>query len=330
MLTLQDRMMKAAVTDVPILLLGESGTGKSVIAKLIHQSSPRRNEPFVTVTCPAVPGTLIESELFGYEPGAFTGAYERKAGIVESAQRGTLFLDEIGELATALQAKLLHLLQDGTYTRVGGHEVKRADIRVVCATNRRLEEEIERGTFRSDLFYRLNVISIEMPPLRERRQDIPGLAEYFLERYQQEYNSEVTTLSPRLMKLLEHHDWPGNVRELENLVRRYTILGSEEAIASDLLGEGRVRISDSHSLKSLTRDAVRNFERTIILDVLYANHWNRKKAARILKISYRALFYKIKNAGVPSKRLASSSKPKCTDSVEQLRRHKALRSSAES
>jgi two-component system response regulator AtoC len=303
---LRDRMLKVAATDVPVLLLGESGTGKGLFANLIHQKSRRRDGPFVKVNCPAIPGTLIESELFGYERGAFTGAYEKKLGLIEAAKDGTLFLDEIGELAPGLQAKLLHLLQDGTFTRVGGHEEKQANIRVLCATNRRLEEEIEAGTFRSDLFYRLNVVSLELPALRARREDIRELAEHFLNRYRGEYKTEVTNITPRLIKLLEQYNWPGNVRELENLIKRYVILGSEGAILADLLGQERIRMDGSKSLKSLTRAAIRDFERNIILDVLYANNWNRKETARILKISYRALFYKIKDAGVPQKRVIRS------------------------
>ena len=302
----RDRMLKVAATTVPVLVLGESGTGKGVLSALIHQWSPHRSGPYVKVSCPAVPESLIESELFGYERGAFTGAYERKIGLVESADGGTLFLDEIGELAPGLQAKLLHLLQDGTFMRIGGCEEKQTDIRVVCATNRRLEEEIESGSFRSDLFYRLNVIRLEIPPLRERRQDIRGLVEYFLDRYRVNYNRETPKISSRLMKLFEQYDWPGNIRELENLVKRYAILGSEEVIAADLLGNERIHLSETKSLKDLTRDAIRDFERNIILDVLYANNWNRKEAARVLKISYRALFYKIKNVGVPQKRTTCS------------------------
>jgi two-component system response regulator AtoC len=270
------------------------------------------------LSCPAVPEPLVESELFGYERGAFTGAYERKTGLVELAQGGTLFLDEIGELTPGLQAKLLHLLQDGTFMRVGGCEEKRVDIRVVCATNRRLQEEIELGGFRADLFYRLNVVSLEIPPLRERRQDIRGMAEYFLDRYCAEYNSRAVSISPRLMMLFEQYNWPGNVRELENLVKRYVILGSEDVIVADLLGTERIHLSASKSLKTLAREAIQDFERNIILDTLYATNWNRKEAARILKISYRALFYKLKNSGVPQKR-QNDSKQKEHDRLYSVR-----------
>lgn len=303
---LRDRVLKVAATAVPVLIIGESGTGKGVFANLIHQKSTRRSGPYVVVNCPAVPEHLIESELFGYERGAFTGAYERKTGLVESAHDGSLFLDEIGEMALGLQAKLLHLLQDGTFMRIGGFEEQQADIRVLCATNRRLKEDVDLGTFRSDLFYRLNVVSLELPPLRERRQDIRILVNYFMNRYCNDYKRDVPPISSRLMKLFEQYDWPGNVRELENVIKRYAIFGSEDAIANDLLGYDRVNLSESQSLKNLTREAVREFERNIILDVLYANNWNRKQAARILKISYRALFYKIKNSGIPQKRAAGS------------------------
>ena len=308
MLQLRDRISKVAATSVPVLITGESGTGKGVMANLIHRQSPRWNAPFVKVSCPAVPEPLIESELFGYEKGAFTGAYERKTGLVEFAEGGTLFLDEIGELAPGLQAKLLHLLQDGTFMRIGGCEEKQGDTRIICATNRKLNEELRSGSFRADLYYRLNVVGLEIPPLRERREAIPAMTRNFLNRYRKEYNSQAPEISSGLMQLFTQYDWPGNVRELENVVRRYVILGSEEATAAELLGGERKHLSGSKSLKTLTREAIQELERKIILEVLYATNWNRRETARILKISYRALFYKLKNAGVPQKRNAQSSR----------------------
>jgi two-component system, NtrC family, response regulator AtoC len=297
------RALKVAATDVPVLICGESGTGKGVLAEWLHARSQQHLGPFITVNCPAIPATLLESELFGYEQGAFTGAYNSKPGLVQFAQHGTLFLDEIAELPLSLQAKLLRLLQDGTYVRVGGYEERCAEARVVCATNRRLEREIQSGTFRQDLFYRINVVDIEIPPLRERPCDIPDLVNYFMERFVAHYHSEVRSISSNLMQLLVRHNWPGNIRELENLIKQYVIIGSEETIANELLGPRmRSPIDSRTSLKSIVREATRELERKIILDALYANNWNRAKAARVLGISYRALFYKIKDSEVSPKR----------------------------
>ena len=292
MQSLRNRMDKVASANVPVLIQGESGTGKDIIARMIHGLSPWRNGPFVKVNCPAIPGTLLESELFGYEKGAFTGAYGSKPGRVELAHRGTLFLDEISELDLGLQSKLLQLLQDGQFCRIGAQEDKKVEVRVVCATNRVLEVEIESGTFRQDLFYRINVVNLQMPPLRERRGDIPDLVAYFLEYYNRKYNCRARALSGDLMIALQKYHWPGNIRELENLIKRYVILGNEEVISSDR----------PIALKTITRQATRELERKVILKVLQAHHWNRKQAARALSISYRALLYKIRDAGLPPNR----------------------------
>jgi two-component system response regulator AtoC len=203
MQSLRDRMDKVASANVPVLIQGESGTGKDIIARMIHGLSPWRSGPFVKVNCPAIPGTLLESELFGYEKGAFTGAYGAKPGRVEMAHRGTLFLDEISELDLGLQSKLLQLLQDGQFCRIGAQEDKKVEVRVVCATNRVLEAEIESGTFRQDLFYRINVVNLQMPPLRERKGDIPDLVTFFLEYYNRKYNCRARTLSGDLMSAIE-------------------------------------------------------------------------------------------------------------------------------
>src|SRR5499427_4641596 len=234
MQALRARMDKVAAANVPVLIHGESGTGKDIIARMIHGRSPWKSGPFVKVNCPAIPGTLLESELFGYEKGAFTGAYGTKPGRVEMAHRGTLFLDEISELDLALQSKLLQLLQDGQFCRIGAQEDKKVEVRVVCATNRKLEEEIDNGTFRQDLFYRINVVNLALPPLRERRGDIADLTNYFLEYYNRKYNCRAKVLSGELMEVLQKYHWPGNIRELENLIKRYVILGSEDVISSDL------------------------------------------------------------------------------------------------
>src|SRR6202162_1626228 len=234
MQSLRARMDKVASANVPVLIHGESGTGKDIIARMIHGLSPWKGGPFVKVNCPAIPGTLLESELFGIEKGAFTGAYGTKPGRVEMAHRGTLFLDEISELDLALQSKLLQLLQDGQFCRIGAQEDKKVEVRVVCATNRKLEQEIENGTFRSDLFYRINVVNLHLPPLRQRATDIPELVAYFLDYHNRKYNCRARALSSELMSDLGKYHWPGNIRELENLVKRYVILGNEEVIATDL------------------------------------------------------------------------------------------------
>jgi len=308
MLAVRERLARLASANVPVLIQGESGTGKDIIARLIHQRSPWKTGPYVKVNCPAIPGTLLESELFGYEKGAFTGAYGMKPGRVEMAHRGTLFLDEISELDLGLQSKLLQLLQDGQFCRIGAQEDKKVEVRVVCATNRVLEDEIENGTFRQDLFYRINVVNLRLPALRERRADIQDLANYFLDYYNRKFNARARSLSPELIGILQKYHWPGNIRELENLIKRYVILGNEEVITSELTSHEQeyfnpdIPIDGPISLKKITRQAVRELERKVILKVLQANHWNRKLAARALSISYRALLYKIRDAGLPSNR----------------------------
>ena len=310
MRALRERLAKIAGANVPVLIQGESGTGKDIIARMIHAASPWKSGPWVKVNCPAIPGTLLESELFGYEKGAFTGAFGTKPGRVEMAHRGTLFLDEISELDMSLQSKLLQLLQDGQFCRIGAQEDKKVEVRVVCATNRKLEEEIANGAFRADLFYRINVVNLHMPALRERISDLPELINYFLECYNRKFNSRAKPLSTDLVNALKKYHWPGNVRELENLIKRYVILGTEEAISSDLRPQQQdffstdIAVDGPISLKKITRQAVHELERKIILKVLQHHHWNRKQAARALNISYRALLYKIRDAGLPSNRSA--------------------------
>jgi two-component system response regulator AtoC len=320
MRSVRDRLTKVASANVPVLIQGESGTGKDIIARMVHGLSPWKTGPYVKVNCPAIPGTLLESELFGYEKGAFTGAYGTKPGRVEMAHRGTLFLDEISELDSALQSKLLQLLQDGQFCRIGAQEDKKVEVRVVCATNRRLEDEIENGTFRQDLFYRINVVNVSLPPLRERRADVEDLANYFLEYYNRKYNCRARALSSELIAVLQKYHWPGNIRELENLIKRYVILGNEEVITNDLVAREpqylnpEINLDGPISLKKLTRQAVHELEKKIILKVLQAHHWNRKQAARALGISYRALLYKIREAGLPPNR--SRKPPQIPDIVE--------------
>ncbi len=305
---------RVATADIPVLIQGESGTGKEVVAKLIHNMSNWADGPLVKVNCPAIPGTLIESELFGYERGAFTGAYGSKPGRMELADRGTLFLDEISELEIGLQAKLLQFLQDGRFCRIGAKEDTRVEARVICATNRQLEREVEAGTFREDLFYRINVVSIHLPRLAQRRDDIPGLTQYFLDHYSKEFNRQVPQISPQVTHVLQNYEWPGNIRQLENLIKRYVVLGSEDAIINNLNVSNRSRVDfqtelgagGSIALKKVTRDAVRVLEREIILKALQVHHWNRKRVAKALSISYRALLYKIRQADLPSARTRSN------------------------
>ena len=324
MLELRQRLNKVASANVPVLIQGESGTGKDIIARMIHALSPWKTGPYVKVNCPAIPGTLLESELFGYERGAFTGAFGTKPGRVEMAHRGTLFLDEISELEMNLQSKLLQLLQEGQFCRIGAQEDRKVEVRVVCATNRRLEDEIENGTFREDLFYRINVVSLRLPSLRERRCDIEDLVNYFLEYYNRKFNGRAHGLSPELMSELRKYHWPGNIRQLENLIKRYVILGNEEVISSDLVerqpefASPEINLDGPVSLKKLTKQAVRDLERKIILKVLQNNQWNRKKTARALNISYRALLYKIRDAGLPSSRASRHPvEPPVVDPVSQ-------------
>jgi two-component system response regulator AtoC len=304
----RQKVNKIAGSTIPVLIQGQNGTGKGVMAHYLHLHSPMAGGPFIKVNCAAIPGTLLESELFGYEKGAFTGAYSTKPGRAEMANGGSLFLDGIDEIDLGLQAKLLQLLQDGQFSRIGGREDIRVLTRIICAANRALEVEVSAGRFRQDLYYRINVVNLRMPLLQERMEDIRELAGYFLERHRQRHGSAVKPMSAGVMKLLENHNWPGNIRELENLVERYVILGSEEAVSAELIHTTRGRLNPEMPvagpvhLKSLTRQAVHELERKIIMSVLEANHWNRKRTAHELRISYRALLYKIREAGLPPKR----------------------------
>jgi two-component system, NtrC family, response regulator AtoC len=308
MAQIRQKVGKIAASNIPVLIQGQNGTGKGVLANYLHAQSPVASGPFTKVNCAAIPGTLLESELFGYERGAFTGAYSSKPGRAEMADGGTLFLDGIDEIGLGLQAKLLQVLQDGQFSRIGGQEDIHVQIRIICAANRPLEVEVSAGRFRQDLYYRINVVNLQMPPLNARTGDIRGLVHFFLERHNQRHGTNVRPISAALMRLLEGHHWPGNIRELENLIKRYAILGSEEAISAELLQPGRPRpaaetaLNGPVHLKTITRQAVQELERKIILNVLEANHWNRKRTASALRISYRALLYKIRQAGLPPKR----------------------------
>jgi transcriptional regulator with GAF, ATPase, and Fis domain len=302
---------QVATTDVTVLIGGESGVGKEIVARTLHFNSPRRDKPFIKVNCAALPGELLESELFGYEKGAFTGAYRRKPGKFELAHNGTMFLDEIGDISTALQAKLLQVLQDGEFSRLGSKTDIRVDVRVLVATNKDLEESVRHGLFREDLYYRLNVVNILVPPLRERRQEIPVFVDRFLEHYAEKYEKEVSPPSRKLMKLFMRYQWPGNIRELENMVKRLVVLGDEAAIIEELSSEINGKRFPRKSklqlqgplppilpLKEVSRRAVTLAEREAILKVLNQTNWNRKMAAKLLHISYKAILYKIKEYGL--------------------------------
>ena len=312
MVAVRRQVEQAASAGMPVLITGESGTGKNIVAQNLHLLSARRDRALVQVNCPSLPHTLIESELFGYEQGAFTGANRARSGKVEQAQNGTLFLDEIGDLDVAVQAKLLQVLQDFRFSRLGGEEERAVDIWLICATHRNLRADMEAGRFRSDLFYRINVVSIELPALRDHKEDVPMLLTHFLRHYELKFRRTIEPLSKSVLRLLEAYHWPGNVRELENLVKRYVVLGTEEAVVEALnereaAAETSPFVPDAHlPLRIQTQRAVRILERQIILRALNEHRWNRRKTAQSLDISYRALLYKIKDAGLPRLRQVNS------------------------
>ena len=321
MLELWNVATTVAKTDVPVLILGESGVGKEVFARLIHRHSRRAGEPLVRVNCAALPHDLLESELFGYEPGAFTGAIGEKPGKFELADKGCIVLDEIGEMPPNLQAKLLHVLEDGEFSRLGGRRPLKVDVRVLALTNRKLHEAIPRGEFRDDLYYRLSVVQINIPPLRERKVDIPLLAAYFLKRHRRILASSIEELNAELIDAFMQYDWPGNVRELENTIRRYLILpeldmglntvrtpaspadspkrpmAAAAAAASAPTTSSVLRFpgpNDTVSLKKVASMAADCAERELVLHVLEQTKGNRSRAARRLNITYRGLLNKLK------------------------------------
>ena len=359
MVKVRELISLVADTNATVLIRGESGTGKEVVARSLRALSSRRHKAFVKVNCAALPGELLESEMFGFERGAFSGALQAKPGKFEFANHGTIFLDEIGEMPASLQAKLLHVLQDGQFSRLGGQGDVRVDVRVIAATNRRLEEAVATGLFREDLFFRLNVVCITLPPLRDRREEIPALARHFLAKYSRHYRRPETDIPQETLAAFMEHSWPGNVRELENVVQRMILLGPEfqrwtpvhrntvdrraaafERRQSSREAEMPARISqgpmvphamvplpplppaqpavtsavaapaapatpagtpsvppaasEQASLKLVGRNAARAAERDLMLKMLNRTRWNRKEAAEILGISYKALLYKIK------------------------------------
>jgi two-component system response regulator AtoC len=300
-------------TDITVLIRGPSGTGKEVVARALYQQSARRDRPFVKVNCAALPSELLESELFGFEKGAFTGAQKRKLGKFEYANQGTIFLDEISEMHPSLQAKLLQVLQDGEFSRLGGEADVHVDTRILAATNRNLEEAVQQGTFREDLYYRLNVVTIHIPPLRERKDAIPLLVDHFLRKYNEQYRKEVKHLSEETLAAFMEYDWPGNVRELENMVKRMVVLANEQAVLAEILRERGARASaeveplldfeavgeelqngGGVDLKAIAKRAAQMAEKRVIERVLEQTRWNRKEAAARLQISYKALLYKMR------------------------------------
>ena len=299
-----------ARSDIPVLILGESGTGKEVIAMFIHKMSARSKSMFLKVNCAAMPADLLESELFGYEQGAFTGAVKTKPGKFETCSGGTIFLDEIGEMPAALQAKLLQVLQDGTFSRLGSRTMMKADVRVIAATNINMKEAMLQKTFREDLYYRLNGFSLHLPPLRERTEEVRLLAAYFMRRSAEKYKRAPLPFSPLLIHALTQYPWPGNLRELENVINRYLILGDERSILADLGNASTVAAeatssaepSDDQGLKQMVRSLKGDAEAAAIASALEETGWNRKAAAGNLKISYKALLYKIKNYNLSPRR----------------------------
>ena len=300
-----------ANVDIPVLLLGESGTGKEVLARLIHKLSPRAHRSFLKVNCAAVPADLLESELFGYEAGAFTGATHPKPGKFELCNKGTILLDEIGEMPPMLQAKLLHVLQDNTFSRLGGRSVIKVDVRIFAATNINIPEAIAAKRLREDLYYRLNAFMLQLPPLRERKEEVPILLKHFMSRMSETYARPALPLSPTLLGACMEYTWPGNLRELSNFVKRYLILGDEQLAISELhpqneanairAAEGGGKPSGEQpggGLKSLARSAKDEAEADAITRALEETNWNRKQAAALLKISYKALLYKIRQYGI--------------------------------
>jgi two-component system response regulator AtoC len=316
MLKIRQQILQIAPVDVPIFISGESGVGKEVVARMIHLRSMRRQQAFIKVNCAALPGELLESELFGYEQGAFTGAVRAKPGKFELANKGTIFLDEIAEMSPHLQAKLLHVLQDGQYSRLGARSVINVDVRVLAATNMNVKEAMKTGRFREDLYYRLNVLSIHIPPLRERTGEIPLLFRHFLVKYSEKYQKPATDPSKHLLEAALRYPWPGNLRELENFVKRYVILEDDEGSFRELLEmtgqQQRTAPRDEpaapkeQGLKALVRGLKDEAEMEAIADALEKTNWCRKDAAHMLGISYKALLYKMRQFNLDSGRGARS------------------------
>jgi len=319
MVRIRQQILQIAPVDVPVFICGESGVGKEVVARMIHLRSKRRNQAFVKVNCAALPGELLESELFGFEQGAFTGAVRAKPGKFELANKGTIFLDEIAEMSVHLQAKLLHVLQDHQYSRLGGRHLVETDVRVLAATNVDVHEAMKTGRFREDLYYRLNVLSINVPPLRERTTEIPLLLRHFLDKYSEKFGKPVPTPSKHLLDAAVSYPWPGNLRELENFVKRYVILEDDEGSLRELIemSAARQRIAPrsetnlprEQGLKALVRGLKDEAEMEAIAAALEKTRWCRKDAAKMLGISYKALLYKMRQFNLDTTRARRNAAP---------------------
>ncbi|QSQ08730.1 Regulatory protein AtoC [Koleobacter methoxysyntrophicus] len=302
---IKDLIIKIANSQASVLLTGESGTGKEMFARAIHMCSKRKNKPFVAINCAALPQTLLESELFGYEKGAFTGALKQKKGKFEQANEGTIFLDEIGEMNIQTQSKLLRVLQEREYERVGGLETIKIDIRVITATNRDLEEAIKAGDFREDLYYRINVIPIHIPPLRERREDIPLLAEYFLKKFNVDYKKNIELISMEVIDIFMEYDWPGNIRELKNVIERAVAIAEPDV---DILMPHHLRPQlicpkkEKDLLEIQDGLSLAEFEKYYIYNTLKKVNWNKSKAAQILGINRQTLYNKMRELSIENKK----------------------------
>ena len=324
---IKDLINQVVDTDLNVLICGESGVGKELVARTLHERSSRRDYPLVKVNCAALPSELLESELFGYERGAFTGAVQPKPGKFELAHKGTILLDEIGDMPVSLQAKLLQVLQDSEFTRVGGVRNIRVNTWVVSATNHNLDEEVRKGRFREDFYYRINIIKIVVPPLRDRKEDIPFLLEHFIRKYRSLSKGGVIDISGKLEKVFAEYHWPGNVRELENYVRRLIVLEDPDLLEEEILGSMGQQTSEDRpvaevwtpdeslinsvldncrqemqiqfpSLKEIRKKSLARIEKMVIEEAIRRTNGNRKQAAQLLQISYKALLYKIKDFGV--------------------------------
>ncbi len=302
---------QVADSELTVLIRGESGTGKEIVARMLHNLSNRSDEPFTKVNCAAIPRDLLEAELFGYEKGAFTGAHKTKPGRFEVANKGSIFLDEIGDMPLELQSKLLQVLEQQEFVRVGGINNIHVDVRIICATNRNLEDAIRQHLFRDDLFYRLNEITVFLPPLRQRQEDIPLLVNHFIKKYNEMYQRESRELTQETMSELMRFSWPGNVRQLENLIKQVVVRGDESIVCELLTGDAVKKVeigvdelaesfktdqeaTNSYSLKKRVGLAIAREEKKLISEVLNKTNWNRRKASDMLEISYRSLLYKIK------------------------------------
>jgi two-component system response regulator AtoC len=328
MVRIRQQILQIAPVDVPVFICGESGVGKEVVARMIHLRSKRRNQAFVKVNCAALPGELLESELFGFEQGAFTGAVRAKPGKFELANKGTIFLDEIAEMSTHLQAKLLHVLQDHQYSRLGGRHMIDTDVRVLAATNVEVQDAMKTGRFREDLYYRLNVLSILVPPLRERATEIPLLFRHFLDKYSEKFGKRALEPSKHLLDAAVNYPWPGNLRELENFVKRYVILEDDEGSLRELIEMSSARqrtsprqepaIPREQGLKALVRGLKDEAEMEAIADALEKTRWCRKDAAKMLGISYKALLYKMRQFNLDTPRARRSAADKAVGAAANV------------